>query len=86
MKSKLLDFSNLVKYAEQLRTELIDDSAQSAAPAWSKVPPSDGHPSSSTDKSGGFSNWSKILVIEVNFTYGVDPFDRSNAFLFLLFY
>ncbi|KMT03278.1 hypothetical protein BVRB_8g198200 [Beta vulgaris subsp. vulgaris] len=58
LKSKLLDFSNLVKYAEQLRTELIDGSAQSAAPAWSKVPPSDGHPSSSTDKSGGFSNWS----------------------------
>ncbi|KAL2928862.1 Mitochondrial outer membrane import complex protein METAXIN [Bienertia sinuspersici] len=58
LKSKLLNFSNLVKYTEKLSTELIDPSAQSAVPAWSRVPSSEGNPSTSTNKSGGFSNWS----------------------------
>lgn len=57
LKSKLLNYSNLVRYAEKLSTELIDNSAQSAVPAWSRVPSPEGQASSSNDKPGGFSNW-----------------------------
>lgn len=58
LKSKLLNFSNLVKYTEKVGAEFIDASPQSAVPAWSQVSSSEGHPSSSTKKPGGFSNWS----------------------------
>ncbi|KNA21362.1 hypothetical protein SOVF_043870 [Spinacia oleracea] len=58
LKSKLLNFSNLVKYTEKLSTEFIDTAPQSAVPAWSRVSASEGNSSSSTSKQGGFSNWS----------------------------
>ncbi|XP_021724979.1 mitochondrial outer membrane import complex protein METAXIN-like [Chenopodium quinoa] len=58
LKSKILNFSNLVKYTEKLSAEFIDSSPESAVPAWSKVSSSEGQPSSSTKKPGGFSNWS----------------------------
>ncbi|XP_057537015.1 mitochondrial outer membrane import complex protein METAXIN [Amaranthus tricolor] len=58
LKSKLLNFSNLVKYTEKLSNELINGSAQSAVPNWSRSPSSSGQPSSSIDNPGEFSNWS----------------------------
>ncbi|KAH9608200.1 hypothetical protein KSS87_006933 [Heliosperma pusillum] len=56
LKSKLLNYSNLTKYAEKLSAQFIEDF--SAQPAWSSALSSDGHASSSTPKQGGFSNWS----------------------------
>ncbi|KAL8136383.1 hypothetical protein V2J09_002384 [Rumex salicifolius] len=53
LRSKLLQFNNLVKYTEKHSQELIEvDSLSSSA----SLPKTD--PSSSTPKQGGFSNWS----------------------------
>lgn len=55
LKSKLLNYNNLVKYTEKLSAELLGDVS-----AWSSGSPavsSSTNPSSSTSKPAGFSNW-----------------------------
>lgn len=76
LRSKLLEHSNLVQYAEKLKTEFMEAGSSS-----SSVPRFPAEPSSSTSRRGP-SNWSKILSLFKFISYHFNHlnFDEVNRF------